>query len=268
MQAGPEHTFPREIPQNRESPDYPVNQKLRVEDKLIQGKKATMRKIEEMRKKQQEEEKLQSPGKPVISQKSTDLAVKAEERFFSRHSPVKERQQQGEKREKSPEKPENRTILKQLSQSFDRKSARSSPPRASSLLRTTLAPSLLHLTSLQRNQLWLDRKSHNIAQQRQSLAQSALKECTFSPKICSKWPESQQNRSTLVEKCPFPQTMDKFDRDVLRAVGKERGEIAGFGGTTETYKSLSPFKVTLGSFRPESFIESRKHTAAISKPSW
>jgi hypothetical protein len=227
-----------------------------------------MRKIEEMRKKQQEEAKRQSPGKPVISQKSADLAVKAEERFFSRHSPVKERQQQAEKREKSPEKPEIRPILRQFSQSFDRISARSSPPRASSLLRTPLASSLLHLTSLQRNQLWLDRKSHNIAQQRQSLAQSALKECTFSPKICSKSPESQRSRTALVEKCPFPQAVDKFDRDVLRAVGKERGEMAGFGGTTEAYKSLSPFKVTLGSFRPESFIENRKKTAAISKTSW
>ena len=267
MQASPEPTSPREIQQNRLSPDFPVSQKQRVEDKLIQGRKATMRKIEEMRKKQQEEAKRLSPGKPVISQKSTDLAVKAEERFFSRHSPVKERLQQGEKQEKSPEKQANRLILRQFSQSFDRNTARSSPPRASSLLRTPLASSLLHLTSLQRNQLWLDRKSHNIAQQRQSLAQSALKECTFSPKICSKSPEAQRNRSTLAEKCPFPQAVDKFDRDVLRAVG----EIGGFGGTAEAYKSLSPFKVTLGSFRPESFIENRKKTeqiTAISKPSW
>jgi len=263
----PQPASPKEIQRNRFSPDQ-SSHKQRIEDKLIQGRKATLRKIEEMRRKQEEEAKRQSPGQPVISQKSAYLAEKAEERFFRRHSPGKGREMQAEHMEKSPAKHEIRPATRPLSQSQGLSSAPTSPPRASSLLHTALASSLYPLSSLQRNQLWLTRKSLKLAQQRESLVQSSLKECTFSPKIHSKPPQAIQNKTFSGEQNPF-QLEDKFDRAVLRAVGRERG-VTGLGETTETHKSLSPFKVTFGAFRPESFLENRKKSenAAVSKTTW
>lgn len=257
---------PQEIHSSRLSPDQSSRQKQRIEDKLIQGRKATMRKIQEMRQKQEEEAKRQSPGQPVISLKSVLLAEKAEERFFSRHSPGKGREMKADHMEKSPERQVIRPAIRPLSQSLGPRSAAISPPRGSSLLHTALASSLYPLSSLQRNQLWLARKSLKLAQQRQAVVQSSLQDCTFSPKVHSK-ASPRPTRPFPGTQNPFQQAGDQFDKALLRAVG---GEMQLLGETGEMYKSLSPFKVTFGAYRPESFLENRKksESAAINKTTW
>ena len=234
---------PEEIKSFSRSPTF----KPRIEDKLIQGRQATLRKIEEMRLKQQEEIKQLSPGKPLISKKTEQLAVKAEERFFRRHSPAKVPPPP----QKQPQSP-SQVGFQRASSSLRSTGSQTSPSRSTSMLRGPLtANSLYNLTSLERNQQWLDRKSLHIAKQRESLAQAGLKECTFAPKLTSS-----------PGKSPFA-SPDKFDLCLYRAEKKER--------STDVYKSLSPFKVSLGQFRPETFLERReqaKQSALMSKTIW
>ena len=263
--------------------------KVRVEDKLIQGRKATLRKIEELKKKQEEEMLQASPGRPQISKKTTDLAARAEERFFRKHSPPKARNSEDSGPDMvSRNSPKSAGLALSFARAQEVSSVRVSPKRgeqrALSAARSRPAPtpgSLYHLSSLERNQVWKHRLDTRLAEQRKLKAKEGLKECTFAPIMYSRVPQKLQRKSTD-DLFTYSQSMpDQFDVEVYSADARKLSPVKSseeqfstwasppkrstfesdlhlfsFGEShNPQYRQLSPYKLPLQAFSPERFLQ-------------
>lgn len=169
---------------------------IKIEDKLLNNQIAAKKRLESLKQDLEQEKLKELQSKPRILEKSRILAQKAEQKLFSNLSPTVEPK-------KSPETPK---VYSQVQPDLHNKSVtqvkivleKTPTSRFPTRAMKKRNKSLLNLSVLERNEVWLAEKQNKIGARKKIQEEKELSECTFSPTAKAK----SRNASRSVRENP------------------------------------------------------------------
>jgi hypothetical protein len=215
---------------------------IKIEDKLMNNQIATKKRLESLKKNLEEEELREIRSKPKISERSRILAEKAEKRLLQQYNDIKEiPQTQDTNKIYTQVQPDvflpTKVINKAPSHAkIDTKSPRTPASVPNSKKKTK---SLLELSVLERNKIWLAEKQNKIGMKKRIKEEKDLVECTFSP-VTSKTRLNKSVRDNESYNISFI-TNPQSDNFIEYPEQQPKGNLQKF----PVYKPLAPFQVSI-----------------------